>query len=41
MYYKQPKKEEYDYHFDTINVMSPESKKRQTEIERSYASERN
>ncbi len=27
MYYKQPKKEEHDYHFDTVNVMSPESKK--------------
>ncbi len=32
MYYKQPKKEEHGYHFDTVNVMSPESKKNQADF---------
>jgi hypothetical protein len=40
MYYKYPKKEEYGYHFDTVNVLSKQSKKRLDEIEQSYAAAR-
>jgi len=33
MYYKQPKKDEFGYHFGTVNVLPKESQKRLAEIE--------
>ncbi len=40
MYYKYPKKEEYGYHFGTVNVLSKQNKKRLDEIEQCYAAAR-
>ena len=39
MYYKQPKKDEYRYHFGTVNVLPKQSQKRLSEIEKCYAKE--
>ena len=37
MYYKQPNKDDHGYHFGTVNVLPPKTKKSQAEIELSYA----
>jgi hypothetical protein len=40
MYYKQPKKDDDGYHFGTVNVLHPQSRKRLSEIERYYVAAR-
>jgi hypothetical protein len=35
------KKDQHGYHFGTVNVLPPQSKKRLAEIERCYAAVRN